>query len=587
SLPPLPRSLAPACLPCVEGRQRVAPHSSSFPPTTAPLQTLHVDSKANVCGVLIHWIRTVCLQLRARFREDLPVLRLHSDRGGEFISRLLEDSCRVEGIVQSYMLSASPHQNGSAECRIGLVMEVARTSMMHAAALYFLWPFAVRYAAEQLNLLPHVSHPKTSPTLQWTGEVGDASAFQVWGSLSFVRDLPAGKLSPRNLRCVFLGSPTDAPPWQFYFPGFHHVLSSRDVAFDESVCFNRLHPHHSSLVPLPPLSLVDNPPPTPLAQLRGVTRLLPTPWPLSAPRAWRSLLAFRLDRLHRLRGPSLWTLVLLEVVTLGVRTLGVLALGVMQVLWLQGVLEVLLLEVLRVEVLVVLVLVLVVLVHVSRRLSRRSGFARRLSIGEVLVVALDVLELQVLEVLALEVLVLVFLTLAVLEVLVLEAQVLLEEYLSPERLHEWSVRWGSPGGGAGRAGAAGSGAASPRGASAGVPGVGRARGASAVVPQVGGTGGANTGGATGGTRFGGASRQESLSPQQLRAWAVRWGSPGGGAGGAGSGGVVPTGTCGFGGVTTQPQHYALRHLLSLPPAATEFPNAGTTPPLLFPPTHQS
>ncbi|CAI7851198.1 unnamed protein product [Closterium sp. NIES-53] len=43
SLPPLPRSLAPPCLPCVEGRQRPAPHSSSFPPTTAPLQTLHMD----------------------------------------------------------------------------------------------------------------------------------------------------------------------------------------------------------------------------------------------------------------------------------------------------------------------------------------------------------------------------------------------------------------------------------------------------------------------------------------------------------------------------------------------------------------
>ncbi|CAI7876550.1 unnamed protein product [Closterium sp. NIES-54] len=42
-LAPLPRSSAPPCIPCVEGRQRAAPHSSSFPPTTAPLQTLHLD----------------------------------------------------------------------------------------------------------------------------------------------------------------------------------------------------------------------------------------------------------------------------------------------------------------------------------------------------------------------------------------------------------------------------------------------------------------------------------------------------------------------------------------------------------------
>ncbi|CAI7883423.1 unnamed protein product, partial [Closterium sp. NIES-53] len=42
SLPPLPPRPAPTCVPCVEGRQRAASHSS-FPPTEAPLQTLHMD----------------------------------------------------------------------------------------------------------------------------------------------------------------------------------------------------------------------------------------------------------------------------------------------------------------------------------------------------------------------------------------------------------------------------------------------------------------------------------------------------------------------------------------------------------------
>ncbi|CAI7864758.1 unnamed protein product, partial [Closterium sp. NIES-54] len=64
SLPPLPRSPAPPCLPCVEGRQRAAPHSSKFPPTTAPLQTLHKDVKADVTGVLILWICAARLKLR-------------------------------------------------------------------------------------------------------------------------------------------------------------------------------------------------------------------------------------------------------------------------------------------------------------------------------------------------------------------------------------------------------------------------------------------------------------------------------------------------------------------------------------------
>ncbi|CAI7785551.1 unnamed protein product, partial [Closterium sp. NIES-54] len=242
SLPPLPPSPTPLCLPCVEGRQRAAPHSS-FPPTIAPLQTLHMDvwgparisgqgreryilqvvddytryttvfplsSKGEVSAVLIPWIRT-------------------------FSSDLLRDFCREEGIRQSFTLPDSPQQNGIAERRIGLVMEVACTSIIHATAPHFLWPFAVQYAAHQLNLWPRVSLPETSPTVRWTGKVGDASVFQVWGSRAFVSDTSADKLSTRATPC--------------------------DVTFDESVPFYCLFPYRSAPPVPPPLFLAPSPPP--------------------------------------------------------------------------------------------------------------------------------------------------------------------------------------------------------------------------------------------------------------------------------------------------------------------------------------
>ncbi|CAI7882154.1 unnamed protein product [Closterium sp. NIES-54] len=201
SLPPLPPRPAPTCVPCVEGRQRATPHSSEFPPTEAPLQTLHMDvwgptrvrgqgheryfllvvddfsryttvfplrSKGDVTELLIDWIRAARLQLKESFAF-----------------------CRVQGIRQTLTLLASPQQNGIAERRIGMVMDVARTSMIHAAAPHFLWPFAVQDAAHQLNLQPRVSLPETSPTLRWTDKVGNASSFRVWGSRAFVRDLSA------------------------------------------------------------------------------------------------------------------------------------------------------------------------------------------------------------------------------------------------------------------------------------------------------------------------------------------------------------------------------------------------------------
>ncbi|CAI7876522.1 unnamed protein product [Closterium sp. NIES-53] len=107
--------------------------------------------------------------------------------------------------------------------------------MIHAAAPHFLWPFAVQYAAHQLNLQPQVSIPETSPTLRWMGKVGDASAFRFWGSRAFVRDLSADKLSSRAVPCVFLGFPPDSPGWQFYHPTSRRVLSFQNVTFDESV----------------------------------------------------------------------------------------------------------------------------------------------------------------------------------------------------------------------------------------------------------------------------------------------------------------------------------------------------------------
>ncbi|CAI7852620.1 unnamed protein product, partial [Closterium sp. NIES-53] len=258
----------------------------------APLQTLHMDvwgparvrgqghecyfllivddysryttvfplrSKGDVTEVLIGWICGARRLLGESFASDLPVLRLHSDRGGEFSSDLLRAFCRAEGIRQTFTLPASPQQNGIAERRIGMVMDVARTSMIHAAAPHFLWPFAVQYAAHQINLQPRVSLPETTPTLRWTGKVGDASVFRVWGSRAFVYDTSVDKLSSRAVPCVFLGFPPDAKGSQFYHPTSRRVLSSQDVTFDESVSYYHLFPNRTASPPPPPLFLAPDP----------------------------------------------------------------------------------------------------------------------------------------------------------------------------------------------------------------------------------------------------------------------------------------------------------------------------------------
>ncbi|CAI7892837.1 unnamed protein product [Closterium sp. NIES-54] len=176
--------------------------------------------KGEVTEVLIDWIRAARLQLSESFGSDLPVLRLHSYRGGEFSSDLLRAFSHAEGIRQTFRLPTSPQKNGIAERRIGMVMDVARTSMIHAAAPHFLWPFALLSAMLLRTSCPPVLVP-----------------------------------------CVFLGFPPDAPGWQFYHPTSRRALSSQDVTFDESVSYYRLFPYRTAPLPPPPLFLAPGAPP--------------------------------------------------------------------------------------------------------------------------------------------------------------------------------------------------------------------------------------------------------------------------------------------------------------------------------------
>ncbi|CAI7924023.1 unnamed protein product, partial [Closterium sp. NIES-54] len=159
---------------------------------------------------------------------------------------------------------------------------------------------------------------------------------------------------------------------------------------------------------------------------------------------------------------------------------------------------------------------------------------------------------------------------------------------------------GAESGGAATGGAETGGAASPSGGGAvgdparghpggggyGPAGTGGTAGAGgAGAATTGGAAGAASAGGTGGTA--GAGGSGAASPGGPTGGATGAGSPTGaaGAGAGGTGGA--TGAGGAGAASLGGAAGALGHLLGLPPAPTEFPVAGSTPPLLFPPTDKS
>ncbi|CAI7838819.1 unnamed protein product [Closterium sp. NIES-54] len=148
-------------LPCLRGMHScllcATPRSSLFLPTTAPLQTLHMDvwGPTRVHGQDQERYFLLVFYNYTRYTTVFP-LRSKADARGVLIDWIIAVRCH---------LSAGFEQD------------------------------------LQLNLWPRVSVLETLPTLRWTGEVGDASAFWVWGALSLVRDTTTGKLSPCTLRC--------------------------------------------------------------------------------------------------------------------------------------------------------------------------------------------------------------------------------------------------------------------------------------------------------------------------------------------------------------------------------------------------
>ncbi|CAI7862503.1 unnamed protein product [Closterium sp. NIES-53] len=137
SLPPLPPGPAPTCVPCVEGRQRAAPHSSEFPPTEAPLQTLHMD----VCEAEIYAGAMAAQELRwlTYLLTDLgeppsspPVLYV-DNKAMLALCREHRLEHRTEHIVLRYFLARELQQRG--QLCLAYVASEANTADIFTKAL--------------------------------------------------------------------------------------------------------------------------------------------------------------------------------------------------------------------------------------------------------------------------------------------------------------------------------------------------------------------------------------------------------------------------------------------------------------------
>ena len=165
------------------------------------------------------------------------LLALHSDRGGEYLSREVRSILDLKGIEHKLNIPYSPQQNGLAERWNRTLLDKAR-AMMHSAGLSLgFWEFAIDTAVHTYNRTPQRSIQWRTPHELWTdGHVPDVSYFRVFGSKAYVHtpEDKRKKLDPRSIEMTLVGYEPGSKGYRLWNSSTRSLVLSRDVTFDET-----------------------------------------------------------------------------------------------------------------------------------------------------------------------------------------------------------------------------------------------------------------------------------------------------------------------------------------------------------------
>nr|GFD17787.1 putative ribonuclease H-like domain-containing protein [Tanacetum cinerariifolium] len=84
-------------------------------------------------------------------RLSVPVRRIRTDNGTEFVNQTLRDYYEEVGISHETSVARSPRQVGVIERRNRILIEAARTMLIYAQAPLFLWAEAMETACFTQN----------------------------------------------------------------------------------------------------------------------------------------------------------------------------------------------------------------------------------------------------------------------------------------------------------------------------------------------------------------------------------------------------------------------------------------------------
>ncbi|GJT07908.1 retrovirus-related pol polyprotein from transposon TNT 1-94 [Tanacetum coccineum] len=150
-------------------------------------------SKDEAPDFIIKFLKMIQVRLK------VPVRRIRTDNGTEFVNQTLREYYEKVGISHETSVARSPQQNGVVERRNRTLIEAARTMLIYAKAPLFLWAEAVATACYTQNRsIIRLRHGKT-PYELLHDKLPDLSFFHVFGALCYPTNDSEnlGKLQPK------------------------------------------------------------------------------------------------------------------------------------------------------------------------------------------------------------------------------------------------------------------------------------------------------------------------------------------------------------------------------------------------------
>ncbi|GJY75607.1 retrovirus-related pol polyprotein from transposon TNT 1-94, partial [Tanacetum coccineum] len=163
------------------------------------------------------------------------VRHIRTDNGTEFVNQTLREYYEKDGISHETSVARFSQQNGVVERRNRTLIEAARTMLIYAKALLFLWVEAVATACYTQNhsMIRH-RHGKT-PYELLHNKPPDLSYLYVFGALCYPMNDSEnlGKLQPKDDIGIFIGYAPTKKAFQIYNRRTRQIIETIHVDFDE------------------------------------------------------------------------------------------------------------------------------------------------------------------------------------------------------------------------------------------------------------------------------------------------------------------------------------------------------------------